>query len=75
MGNFNSLIDLTTLDGIDGFRLDGKNAFDNSGWSVSAADDVNGDGFADILIGAQSASAGAKEKGETYVVFGGSQGF
>ena len=49
---FASAIDLGSLNGTTGFRLDGIDAFDDSGISVASAGDVNGDGFADIVIGA-----------------------
>jgi hypothetical protein len=45
-------IDLRPLDGANGFRLDGIDSNDKSGRSVSGAGDVNGDGFADLIIGA-----------------------
>ena len=68
---FVSAIDLSTLDGTNGFRLDGINAGDQSGRSVSAAGDVNGDGFADIIIGAHRADSGSNtDNGEAYVLFG-----
>jgi hypothetical protein len=65
-------IDLATLDGTNGFRLIGVDANDLSGFSVSSAGDVNGDGFADVIVGAPSATSagGAFEEGESYVVFG-----
>ncbi len=63
---FAASLDLSALDGTNGFRLDGIDAYDNSGWSVSGAGDVNGDGFDDLLIGAPSAFSA----GESYVVFG-----
>ena len=63
--------DLSMLDGSNGFRLDGIDAGDSSGISVSTAGDVNGDGFADILVGAVGADPGGDSlAGETYVVFG-----
>ena len=49
---------LDTLDGSNGFRLDGIDANDNSGFSVSTAGDVNGDGYDDILVGANRARPG-----------------
>ena len=68
--------DLSTLDGTNGFRLDGIDAGDNSGYSVSSAGDVNGDGFDDLIIGAPYADRGSYPWcGETYVVFGHSGGF
>jgi Ca2+-binding RTX toxin-like protein len=65
------VLDLALIDGNNGFRLDGIDAGDASGFSVSAAGDVNGDGFADILIGGPGADRGAlADAGESYVVFG-----
>jgi len=70
-GGFAASFDLSTLDGSNGFRIDGGDAFDNSGRSVSAAGDVNGDGFDDIIVGATGGDPdGVSSAGETYVVFG-----
>jgi hypothetical protein len=63
-------LDLATLDGTNGFRLSGIDAFDRSGWSVSSAGDVNGDGLADLIIGTPSADNGQYGEGESYVVYG-----
>ena len=71
-GGFDSAVDLGTLDSTTGFRLDGVGANDFSGWSVSSAGDMNGDGFDDLIIGAWRAFG---RRGESYVVFGKSGGF
>ena len=63
-------IDLATLDGTNGFRLNGDGAYDRSGASVSSAGDVNGDGFADLIIGAPENVYGYYGDGLSYVVFG-----
>ena len=52
---FAASLDLATLDGTNGFRLDGIDAIDCSGSSVAAAGDVNGDGFDDLIVGAPGA--------------------
>ena len=58
--------------GTGGFVINGASAGDNSGRSVSSAGDVNGDGFADLIVGAHSADPnGANNAGESHVVFGG----
>jgi hypothetical protein len=64
--------DLATLDGTSGFRLTGSDKYDQSGYSVSSAGDINGDGFADVVVGARRAESagGSDREGETYVVFG-----
>lgn len=63
--------DLSDLSGVNGFMINGVSAGDNSGWSISSAGDVNGDGVGDILIGARYANPnGQSGSGETYLVFG-----
>ncbi|MDB5334439.1 MAG: hypothetical protein JWN70_58, partial [Planctomycetaceae bacterium] len=66
-GRFN----LTVLNGTTGFALNGIAAGDKSGFSVSSAGDVNGDGFADLLVGAYNAAVSGVISGQSYVVFGG----
>ncbi|MEM9214194.1 MAG: VCBS repeat-containing protein [Cyanobacteria bacterium P01_F01_bin.150] len=44
--------------------------------TVGGGGDINGDGFTDIIIGAPQADVnGINQAGETYVVFGGANGF
>ncbi|MGF1478298.1 MAG: hypothetical protein ACFB4I_02235 [Cyanophyceae cyanobacterium] len=62
--------------GTNGFVLRGIDAGDYSGRSVSEAGDINSDGIDDIIIGADEADPnGNYEAGESYVVFGSSNGF
>jgi Ca2+-binding RTX toxin-like protein len=65
-------INLTSLNGTDGFKITGIDAGDFAGASVSGGD-FNGDGYADILIGAPS--AGSQSQGSAYVIFGHEGGF
>lgn len=53
-----------------GVRLEGIDAGDQSGTSVAPAGDVNGDGFADLLVGAHL-GGGEAAPGEAYLVLGG----
>jgi len=55
----------------------GEDPFDLAGFSVAAAGDINGDGFADLIIGAPDADAGPTQtdEGAAYVVFGKAGGF
>jgi Ca2+-binding RTX toxin-like protein len=68
------VVDLASLDGTNGFRLDGVAAGDKAGWSVASAGDVNGDGYADLIVGAYGAPAGFSNAGAAYVVFGNGSG-
>ncbi len=61
---------LSTLNGRNGFRLDGEDAYHVSGSAVSSAGDINGDGFDDVIIGASSSDSNGIESGSSYVVFG-----
>ena len=63
-------LELSTLDGSNGFVINGKAANDFSGASVSAAGDVNDDGVDDLLIGAPGADPNGSVSGASYVVFG-----
>ena len=66
-------IDLAALIAGQGTTIFGADEVDNSGFSVSSAGDVNGDGFDDLIIGAPSADASGNAKngaGESYLIFG-----
>ncbi len=59
--------------GNGGFVIKGDNAYDLSGVSVNSGGDINGDGYADLLIGAHGAGSGTASganTGASYVVFG-----
>ncbi len=64
------MVELSALNGANGFQLNGVAPSDFSGHSVSAAGDVNGDGIDDILIGAYGADPNGDRSGASYVVFG-----
>jgi len=71
----NPTLNLSTLNGINGFRINGIAADDFSGYSVSSAGDVNGDGIDDLIIGASGADPNGSSSGQSYVVFGNRSGF
>ncbi len=80
-GGLGESLDLENLSGSDGanpgLRIRGENQADAAGWSVSGAGDVNGDGYADILIGAPYADFQFNpiEEGASYLIFGRPSGF
>ncbi|MEM1081890.1 MAG: integrin alpha, partial [Pseudomonadota bacterium] len=70
-----SVVELSSLNGLNGFALNGENPFDYAGGAVSSAGDINGDGLSDLIIGARYASPNGNESGRSYVVFGSDTGF
>ncbi len=67
-------INLASLASSQGFSIYGLSAYDYSGSSVSSAGDFNGDGYADIIIGAPAGYQG-NYCGRAYVIFGKANGF
>ncbi len=65
-------LELTSLNGDDGFVLYGIDARDYSGFDVSSAGDINADGIDDLIIGAPHAAADGfpLSSGQSYVIFG-----
>jgi len=63
---FPSPFELSTLDGTNGFTINGIAADDESGRSVSSLGDVNMDGIDDLIVGAPAAGF----VGSSYVIFG-----
>ncbi len=68
---FDAIVDLSNLDGINGFSIDGEVVGDQAGYSVDNAGDVNGDGFDDLIIGAPFGDGVIPNTGVGYVIFGG----
>jgi hypothetical protein len=68
-GGFGSSLDLGSLGINDGWSLeiDGVAANDLTGYSISAAGDINDDGYDDFLVGAPGANNG---DGSIYTIFG-----
>jgi hypothetical protein len=56
------------------FTITGQADYDGLGFSVGGAGDVDGDGYADVLIGAPGVDAGGSGRGQAYLYLGGSSG-
>ena len=66
-------VDLSTLDRRRGFKISAEGTTDVLGSSVSSAGDLDGDGYDDLVIGAQGAYDSTDTfatAGRTYVIFG-----
>ena len=77
--NFN-LVSLRAAQGGDGsagFILGGVDEYDQSGKAVGSAGDINGDGFDDLLVGADRVvdPGSGNYSGQAYVILGKADGF
>ncbi|MDQ0463386.1 Ca2+-binding RTX toxin-like protein [Caulobacter ginsengisoli] len=66
---------LADLDGTNGFEIHGAGSSALLGISAASAGDFNGDGLADIVIGASSADVGFTNSGAAYLIFGKASGW
>ncbi len=72
---FPAVIDLASLDGTQGFQLEGIGPTDESGSAVSFAGDVNDDGFDDLIVGARFHGASTlPAPGSAFLIYGRAQG-
>ena len=68
-------VELSAIEaGSGGFVINGVSNYDRSGYSVSSAGDVNGDGFDDLIIGAKGDDPNGEKSGASFVVFGKTDG-
>jgi hypothetical protein len=71
LGGSRPSVDLEALSADHGFRIGGAEAEDAAGTVVAGPGDVNGDGRADVLVGAPFADrAGRSNAGAAYVAYG-----
>ena len=61
-------------DGTKLWQFDGAADDDYLGWSVAGAGDVNQDGFADVIVGAYTASPGGRSNAGSAYVYSGKDG-
>lgn len=67
---------MSTLNGLNGFTINGLNTGRSLGSCVNSAGDMNGDGYADLVIAAETASPGGfNQAGSVYVLFGQANGW
>eukprot|EP00727_Mastigamoeba_balamuthi_P002546 m51a1_g12289 hypothetical protein (1067) ;mRNA; r:304245-307841 len=64
-----SSMDVSSLDGKNGFVIQGEAEGDRLGWSLSSAGDFNGDNVTDLVIGCMGTGASTAR---AYIVFGSS---
>ena len=62
--------DLANIDGDNGFIINGINNSDRLGAQSTNAGDLNGDGFADLIVSAPYTDTNGNNSGSVYVIFG-----
>ncbi len=69
-GTTDGSLSLSLLDESTGLILNGIAAGDQAGLAVGSAGDFNGDGVADVIVGALSSDVNGDLSGQAYIVFG-----
>ncbi|WP_395378081.1 integrin alpha [Marinicella sp. W31] len=68
---FQQTLELSDLDGTNGFIISGQNRFDNLGTNIAPVGDINHDGRDDIIIGALGADTMSRDRnGSGYIIYG-----
>ncbi len=74
-GNFPAELDLSTLDGTNGFVIRGAAFIDRAGFDVKLIDDFNGDNIDEIVISTPDTDINGFNSGSVYLIFGSGSGF
>lgn len=73
-GSANGIADKDLASASTDAIISGATAGDSLGYSVKYAGDINGDGYADIIVGAPLAAGGGTQRGMVYVFLGSASG-
>jgi hypothetical protein len=76
-GNFPAILNIADLlggNGSIGFAINGMRVKDQIGQAIGSAGDINGDGTADIVIGAHAVNLDSNAGGQSYIVLGRTSG-
>ncbi len=74
-GGYGSTLDLSALDGSNGFKMLGESSSAWLGKTCDGLGDMNGDGLTDIALGAPNENYFEGKYGATYVIFGRATGW
>jgi len=75
-GGLPATVSLNSINGSNGFRIDGTSWQDWSGWSVAGAGDVNDDGIDDVIMGIWGDDPGGRTNaGSAQVIYGSANPF
>ena len=69
-GGLSPIVNVSELDGTNGFEIMGVNANDRMGRVVSGVGDVNGDGIDDLAVGSSQADSNGTDSGAVYIIYG-----
>lgn len=72
--DWSASVEISSLDGSDGFVVEGEFNGDNLGWDV-ASGDINNDGKDEVIMGAFTADYSGADAGAVYVLYGKSSNY